>query len=114
MNKLVETIVEAIKNKKGGNIVVLDLSNFEGVITKYFIICDAESTIQVGAIEAGVEDEVRQELGEKVWRVHGLENSLWVAMDYGDAMVHIFQSEMRDFYRLEELWADAPATRYED
>lgn len=112
MNKLVETIVEAIDNKKGENVVVLDLRDFEGAIARYFVICNAESTIQVGAIAGGIEDEVREKMGEKVWRVHGLENSLWVAMDYGDVMVHVFQTGMRDFYRLEDLWADAPITRY--
>ena len=113
MNKLVETIIGAVEDKKGENIVVLDLTNIEGAITKYFVICNADSTVQVAAIENGVEEETRKKSGEKVWRVHGLDNSLWVVMDYGDAMVHIFQTEMRDFYRLEDLWADAPATRFE-
>ena len=52
-------------------------------------------------------------LGEKVWRVEGQQNALWIAMDYVDVVVHIFQTELREFYKLEELWADAPATRYE-
>ncbi len=57
---------------------------------------------------------MQEQLGEKVCRVEGLTNGLWVVMDYVDVMVHIFQSEVRDFYKLEELWADAPARRYED
>lgn len=113
MSKLVETIVEAIQDKKGENIVSIDLSNFDGAICKYFVICSAESTIQVGAIAGGVEDDVRDSIGEKVWRINGLENCLWVAMDYGDVIVHVFQNEMRDYYRIEELWADAPITKYD-
>ena len=114
MNKLIDTIVGAIQDKKGKNIVSLDLSGFDGAITSAFVICNADSTTQVASIAAGVEEKVEQVLGEKVWRVEGLNNSVWVAMDYGDVMVHIFQTELRDFYKLEELWADAPATAYPD
>ena len=65
------------------------------------------------AIAAGVEEKVLEKLGEKVWRVEGQQNAFWIAMDYVDVVVHIFQTELRSFYRLEELWADAPMTRYE-
>lgn len=113
MDKLIKTITEAISDKKGNNIVSLDLSGFDGAITKTFIICNADSTTQVAAIEAGIEEKVQKELGEKPWRVEGLTNGIWVVIDYVDVMVHIFQTETRDFYKLEELWADAPVTRYE-
>ncbi len=111
-DKLIETIAEAIDDKKGKNIISLDLSGFDGAITDAFVICNADSTTQVAAIAAHVEEKVREQCGEKPWRVEGLQNSLWVAMDYGDAMVHIFLTELRDFYKLEQLWADAPAKRY--
>lgn len=113
-NKLVETIVEAISDKKGQNIVSIDLSKIDGAITGAFVICNADSTTQVGAIANGIEEKVRETLGDKPWRVEGLTNSVWVAVDYVDVMVHIFQTELRGFYKLEELWADAPITRYED
>lgn len=67
---------------------------------------------QVEAIARGVEEQVLEKLGEKVWRVEGLNNGVWVVMDYGNVLVHIFQTELRDFYKLDELWADAPATHY--
>lgn len=111
-HKLIETIVLAMQDKKAAQIVSLDLSVLDGTICDAFVICQAESTTQVAAIAAGVEEQTLKQLGEKPWRVQGLDNALWVAMDYGDVMVHIFQSEMRDFYRLEELWADAPKTEY--
>lgn len=113
MSKLTETIVQAIQDKKARNIVSLDLSKFDGAVCDTFVICDAASTTQVEAIANGVEQEVEKELGEKVWRVEGLGNSVWVVMDYGDVMVHIFQTELRDFYQLDKLWADAPAAHYE-
>ena len=112
--KLIGTIVEAIRDKKGGGIVVLDLSEFDGAICSAFVICHADSTTRVGAIVAGIEEKALEEAGEKVWRIEGVTNSLWVVMDYGDVMVHVFQSDTRRFYKLEELWADAPATHYPD
>jgi ribosome-associated protein len=113
MNKLLETIIEAIKDKKGRNIVSLDMSGMEGAITSHFVICNADSTTQVAAIAAGVEEEVEKQLKIRVHRVDGAANALWIAMDYFDVVVHIFQTEMRGFYKLDELWADAPLTRYE-
>ena len=106
MEKLTGTIIRAIQDKKGKNIVSLDLSKIDGAICSCFIVCNADSTTQVAAIAAGIEEQVLETLGEKVWRVEGQQNALWIAM-------HIFQTELREFYKLEELWADAPATRYE-
>ena len=113
MEKLIDTIIRAIQDKKGKNIVSLDLSKIDGAICSCFIVCNADSTTQVAAIAAGIEEKVLETLGEKVWRVEGQQNALWIAMDYVDVVVHIFQTELREFYKLEELWADAPATRYE-
>ena len=113
MEKLIETIVGAIQDKKGKDIVSLDLSGFDGAICSHFVVCNADSTMQVVAIADGVEEAVEEKLGEKVWRVEGKQTGLWVAMDYMDVVVHIFTTELRSFYKLEELWADAPATRYE-
>ena len=113
MEKLIGTIVSAIEDKKGKNIVSLDLSGFDGAICSAFVVCNADSTTQVAAIADGIEEKVQQELGEKVWRVEGQQSAVWIAMDYVDVVVHIFQTELRGYYRLEELWADAPLTRYE-
>ncbi len=113
MDKMVSTIVEAIQDKKGKNIVSLDLTGFDGAICSHFVVCHADSTTQVDAISNGIEEAMQQKLGEKLWRVEGRQMALWVAMDYVDVVVHIFQSELRDFYKLEELWADAPLTKYD-
>ena len=113
MDQLLETVIEAIKDKKGQNIVSLDMSGMDGAICSHFVICNAASTTQVAAIAAGIEDEVERKLKTRVWRVDGAANALWIVMDYFDVVVHIFQTEMRGFYKLDELWADAPLTRYE-
>ena len=113
MDKLIETIVSAIEDKKGKNIVSLDLSGFDGAICSHFVVCNADSTTQVCAIAAEIEEKVFEKLGEKVWRIGGQQNGVWVAMDYVDVVVHIFQTELRSFYKLEELWADAPLVKYE-
>ncbi len=113
MEKLINTIVGAIQDKKGKNIVSLDLRKVDGAICSYFVVCSADSTTQVAGIASGVEERMLEDLGEKAWRIEGQQNALWIVMDYGDVMVHVFQTEMREFYKLEQLWADAPATRYE-
>ena len=112
MDKLIETIIKAAQDKKAKNIISLDLSGFDGAICDTFVICNADSTTQVDAIAHGIEEATEKELDEKAWRIEGLTNAMWVAMDYGDVMVHIFQTELRDFYKLEQLWADAPMTKY--
>lgn len=112
-SQLIDTIVSAIADKKGKNIVSLNLSGFDGAICSHFVVCNADSTTQVAAIADGIEEKVLETLGEKVWRVEGQQTALWIAMDYVDVVVHIFTTELREFYRLEELWADAPQKKYE-
>ena len=111
---LVQTIVRGIQEKKGHNIVVADLSGIDGSICRSFVICQGGSPAQVEAITESVGDMARKELHEKPARVVGLENAQWVAMDYGDVFVHVFLPDVRQFYDLEHLWADAPLTRIPD
>ncbi len=113
MEKLIETIVSAIQDKKGKDIVSLDLSGFDGAICSNFVVCNADSTTQVAAIADGIEEKVLETLGENAWRVEGKQSGLWVAIDYIDVVVHIFQTELRGYYKLEELWADAPSVHYD-
>ena len=109
-NKLVETITEGIQEKKGKNIVIADLSGIDGAIAQYFIICQGGSPTQVEAIAESVGDMCRKNLGEKPVNVAGLGNDQWVAMDFVDVLVHIFLPEVRAYYDLEHLWADAKLT----
>ena len=107
MKELVQTITEAIQEKKGSNIVIADLRKIEGTISQYFVICQGNSHSQVEAITDSVVETVREELGEKPVHVVGLDNAQWVAMDYTDVMVHIFLPDVREYYDLEHLWDDA-------
>ena len=113
LQKLIDTIVEAMDDKKAQGIVSLDLSGFDGAICSHFVVCHADSTTQVDAISQGIEEKVFEVMGEWPVCVEVRQNAFWVAMDYSDVIVHVFQTELRDFYRLEELWADAPMKRYE-
>ena len=113
-NELVQTILKGIQEKKGSRIVVADLNGLEGTICRYFIICQGNSPTQVEAIAESVGDACRETLKEKPAHVVGLENALWVAMDYGDVLVHIFLPDVRSYYDLEHLWADAPLMHIPD
>lgn len=113
-NQLVEKIIEGIQEKKGSKIVVVDLNKMEGSITNYFVICQGNSPAQVEAIAESVGDFVRKDLKEKPVSAVGLGISQWVALDFVDVMVHILLPELRDFYDLEHLWADAELTEIPD
>ncbi|MFI3315750.1 MAG: ribosome silencing factor [Rikenellaceae bacterium] len=109
MSEIKKQIIEAAQDKKAKNIVSIDMSSAEGAICDWFIVCNADSTTQVVAIADGIDEKLEVEFGERVIRIEGRENGLWVVMDYGDIMVHIFQTEARDFYTLESLWSDQPS-----
>ena len=111
---LLERVIKGIFEKKGQNVLKIDLMKLENRITDYFVICHASSTTQVSAICDSVEDTVRLDAGEKPIHVEGRDNSFWVLLDYGNVIVHIFLEEYRKFYSLESLWADAAIEALED
>ncbi|MGL4956647.1 MAG: ribosome silencing factor [Bacteroidales bacterium] len=113
-NALCQAIADGMLDKKAQNVQSLDLTQIDGAICSHFVICNAESTTQVDAIARNVEEHTRKTLGEKPRRTQGFENSIWVILDYIDVMVHIFQTETREFYNIEKLWADAPIQHYTD
>ena len=104
---LKDAIVEAIKQKKGRDIVVIDLTGNDQAIADYYIICHGNSTSQVDALADHIERFARPEPSEHPSHLEGQQNAQWVLMDYGDIVVHIFQEEIRHFYNIEDLWADA-------
>jgi ribosome-associated protein len=104
---LLEAILKGIFEKKGQNVLKIDLRNLENRITDFFIICHGSSVNQVDSLCDSVEDTVRKEAGENPLHVEGLENCFWGLLDYGNVVVHIFLEEYRHFYSLESLWADA-------
>ncbi len=112
--ELVNIIVKGIEEKKGQDIVIVDLNHIEGAVTNYFVICQGNSPAQIEAIAESVGDKCRLETGEKPVGVNGLGNNQWVAIDYVDVIVHIFLPETREFYNLERLWEDAKITKIPD
>lgn len=107
-------IADAIQDKKGQNVISLDLRKTGGSISDYFVICNADSTTNVSAIADNIIKEAKEQLGLKPLRMQGMENNLWVILDYGNIVIHIFQTAYREFYRLEDLWADAPKKEYRE
>lgn len=105
--QLVKAVVESIQEKKGKNISILDLSSIDNTIASYFIVCDGSSNMHVDAIADSVEQYVQEQTTERPFHVEGRKNAEWILLDYLDVIVHVFQQPTREFYNLEELWADA-------
>jgi ribosome-associated protein len=103
---LVDTIIEAIREKKGQQIVKLDLQELKNTVCSYFIICQAESNTQVNALAENIEKQTSLKLKVPPHHIEGRINSQWVLLDYFGVVVHVFQREFRDFYKLEDLWSD--------
>ena len=111
---LLENVIKGIFEKRGQDVLKIDLRKLENRITDFFVICHATSTTQVDSICDSVEDTVRIGTGEKPVHVEGLDNCFWVLLDYGNVVVHIFLEEYRQFYSLESLWADASIEAIKD
>lgn len=103
---IVTTIIKGIQEKKGENIISIDLRKIQDAVCDYFIVCDAPSTTQVKAIADNVMQMTEEEIGEKPWHHEGTQRAEWVLLDYVDTVVHIFLTPQRKFYQLEELWSD--------
>jgi len=109
---LSEAIVHGIQEKKGNDIVRLDLRNLHSSVADFFVICHADSSTQVKAIADSIEKEVFTATGEDPVRKEGLQNAEWILLDYADVVVHIFKTEKRAFYKIEDLWGDAELESY--
>lgn len=107
-------IIEAIKNKKGQKITIIDLSDIESSPAPQLIICQARSTSQVSAIADNIVDQVAGKLKIKPFATDGYRNCQWIIIDYGSVMAHVFLPDTREFYRLEELWNDGNTTELPD
>lgn len=106
-------IADAILDKKGEDVISLDLRQIDGAVTDWFVICDASNTIQVGAVADNIAEKMKEE-GLTLYRSQGEGNNFWIIQDYGHIVVHIFLKQYRDFYRLEDLWADVPRKEYKE
>jgi len=110
---LVHSIVEGLKSKKGHAITILDLHRLHDRPTDYMIIAESNSPTGISTLEDSVREVVEEQTGERPIRVHKGSGE-WIAMDYVDAMVHLFTPELRTFYHLEQMWEDADKTLLED
>ena len=104
---LVKAIIDSIKQHKGKEVVSLDLRKIETAVCDFFIICHGTSNTHIASIAENVRKEISKQMKEKPWHTEGEANKEWVLMDYFNVVVHIFNKEKRDFYKLENLWADA-------
>lgn len=107
-------IADAIQEKKGQGVISLDLRPLGSSIADFFVICNGDSTTNVAAIADNIMEKAREELGIKPLRTQGMENDFWIILDYGSIVVHVFQTQYREFYHLEDLWADAPHKEWKE
>jgi ribosome-associated protein len=105
-SKLLKVIIQSIHDKKGEHVVSIDLRKVSEAVSDFFIVCEAPSTVQVRAIADWIEMQVKEECGEYPYKREGTGVSQWVLVDYVNVVVHIFLSETRKFYKLEEMWND--------
>lgn len=105
--EIVEAVIEGMLERKGKDIVVLDMRKIDHAISDFFVICHGDSTTQVDAIGRSIEEQTLKDLNEKPWHREGFENAQWVLLDFVNVVAHVFHKDYRDFYALEELWADA-------
>ena len=110
---LSQAIVDAIQDRKGRGITLIDLSDLE-VSAPELVICEGNTPVQVAAIADSVREQVQERTGQKPYNYDGYRNSTWIVIDYGSVMVHIFVPEARNFYDIEQLWCDGVITKVED
>lgn len=113
-SKIIKTIIAAIQEKKGENIISLDLRKINEAVADFFIICEAGNQPQIRAIAENVEQKVSEKCDEKPYHHEGYQNLHWVLIDYVNVVVHVMLTEDRKFYKLEEMWSDAAAEEHDD
>jgi len=112
--QIVKKIVEGIQERKGKEIVIVNMTKLKEAPCKYFVICEGDSNVHVNSVASSVKDWVNEQIDIKPLASAGFENAEWIAMDYGQIIVHVFQRHTRAFYDIEHLWNDADLTRIEN
>jgi ribosome-associated protein len=113
-SKIFKAIIHAIQEKKGENIISLDLRKIPEAVSDFFIICEANNNTQLKAIADFVEEDVKTKCGEHPYKHEGRQAQQWILIDYVNVVVHIMLPEPRKFYQLEEMWSDAPVMEHRD
>ena len=104
IEKMIRNAVDALENKKGENIKIIDISEVSP-IADYFILASGSNRSQVQAMADSVEEKMHKD-GFHLKQVEGYDSANWILMDFTDIVVHIFDRESRDFYDLERIWKD--------
>lgn len=113
-SRIFKSIIKAIQDKKGENIVSVDLRKIPEAVADFFIICEATTNTQIKAISDFVEVKVKEECDETPYKHEGFHALQWVLIDYVNIVVHIMQPEQRKFYKLEEMWSDGELIEHND
>jgi ribosome-associated protein len=111
--QIAQAVADIASDRKAVNIVELDLRELTS-LADYFVICSGRSDRQVRAIHDAIHLEMKNEHGVLPARVDGVTEAQWILMDYGDVIVHVFTPDVREFYRLEQLWGEAPSRTITD
>ena len=113
-SKIIKTIIAAIQEKKGENIISLDLRKINEAVADFFIVCEAGNQLQIKAIAENVEENVWKKCNERPYHHEGHKALQWVLVDYVNVVVHVMLTETRKFYKLEEMWSDAASRKHND
>jgi ribosome-associated protein len=113
-SKIIKTIVNAIHEKKGENVISLDLRKIHEAVADFFIICEANNPTLLKAIADEIEFQVKEKCDEAAYKHEGRQAQQWILIDYVNVVVHIMLPEPRKFYGIEELWSDAVATEHNE
>ena len=103
---LARLAAQSMDSKKAEDVRILDLRKVYGAPAEYFVIASGNVPSHVSALSDAVHEAVKGALGVNPHKVEGYQNAEWILMDYFDVVVHIFQKDKRDFFRLDELWSD--------
>ncbi len=112
-SRLYKTIIQAIQDKKGENIISLDLRKIPEAVSDFFIVCEATTGIQIKAIADHVQEQVKMQCDENPYKFEGYQSLQWVLIDFVNIVVHIMLPDTRRFYKLEDMWSDAELKDYE-
>ena len=111
---LTEIAIKGIQDKKGKDITLISLKEIEGSLFDYYIVRTGNSPSHIDSITDAIEQEIKQSVGLNPKRIEGLQNCQWVLLDYFDVIIHVMLEETRDFYKIEQMWKDAPQTHLEN
>ncbi len=113
-SKIIKTIIATIHEKKGENIISLDLRKIPEAVADFFIVCEANNPTLLKAIADDIEHEVKEKCGESAYKHEGRQAQQWILIDYINVVVHIMLPDTRKFYQLEEMWSDAVSTEHKE